>query len=153
MDCDKWEVLLDQKDNYKDVPNDYVELGSPRTVRYVSYRNLHVPTPHLAISGLRVFGIGLGNKPWKVKDLTVNRCSDRRDAIIKWDKQSNSQSYHVLWGIAQEKLYNSWLVYDKKQLEVKCLNVDQSYFVTVEAFKENGVSKRTSIVKMDWTIK
>lgn len=145
-DGENWFLLIDRKNNYKDVPNDYVELGSPQTARYVRYKNIHVPTPHLAISDLRVFGLGQGKAPKKVKNLKVDRHEDRRDAMITWDKQDNCQGYNVRWGIAQDKLYSAWLVYDDNFLELKSLSVDQEYYFAVEAFNENGRSALTDVV-------
>lgn len=144
-----WKVLVDRANNYKDVPNDYVELGTPETVRYIRYKNIHVPAPNLSVSGLRVFGTGQGKAPEKVKKFTVKRYKDRRNAMISWDKQPNCQGYNVLWGIAPDKLYNSWMVYDKNSLELKSLSVDQTYYFSAEAFNENGISERTKPVRSD----
>ena len=105
--------------------------------------------PYLSISDIRVFGTGYGKVPKEIKGLTVDRNEDRRDAQISWDTQSGSQGYNVLWGIAPDKLYSSWLVYDKNGLELKSLNTDQSYYFALEAFNENGVSKRSKIVKVE----
>ena len=149
VDKEKWQTLIDRKNSFRDVPNDYVELGAPQTVRYVRYKNIHVPTPNLAISGLRVFGVGPGKSPTIVKHLTVTRQQDRRDALITWEQQKNCQGYNVLWGIAPDKLYSSWMVYDKNSLELKSLNVDQTYYFAVEAFNENGVSERSKAVKAE----
>jgi hypothetical protein len=149
-DGEKWQTLVDRRNSLKDVPNDYVELGSPRTVRYIRYKNIHVPTPNLSISGLRVFGHGSGKAPTVVKNLAVNRYhQDRRDALVTWEQQKNCQGYNVLWGIAPDKLYSSWMVYDKNSLELKSLTVDQTYYFAIEAFNENGVSERTRVVKAD----
>src|SRR5690554_2321604 len=49
-DGNTWRLLVDRKNSFKDVPNDYVELSSPETVRYIRYRNIHIFTPHLSIS-------------------------------------------------------------------------------------------------------
>jgi hypothetical protein len=139
-------MLVNRSDSYKDVPNDYVELSVPQTVRYIRYKNIKVPTPNLAISDLRVFGIGNGKRASGVKKFTVNRRTDRRDAMIQWGKQNNCQGYNVLWGIAPEKLYNSWMVYDDNFLELKSLTTDQSYYFSIEAFNESGISQRTKAV-------
>ena len=69
--------------------------------------------------------------------------------MITWSDQPNCQGYNVLWGIAPEKLYSSWMVYDKNSLELKSLSVDQTYYFAIEAFNENGISERTKIVKVD----
>lgn len=149
LDGKIWSILVDRKYSYKDVPNDYVEIDVPQMVKYVRYNNIHVPTPELSISDLRIFGRGHGLIPTKVKNLVVNRYEDRRDAMITWDQQDNCHGYNVIWGIHSDKLYNSWMVYEKNFLELKSLTVDQSYYFTVEAFNENGISERTSIIKSE----
>lgn len=141
LDGREWETLIDKSNSFKDSPNDYVELALPVRTRYLRYRNVEVPTPHLAISDIRVFGIGEGKKPKAVTGFTVKRDSDRRDALITWDAQKNAQGYNVRWGIAPDKLYSSWLVYDDNQLLLKALTTDQEYYFTVEAFNENGISE------------
>jgi hypothetical protein len=148
LDGKNWRTLVDRSENYKDVPNDYVELGIPETVRYVRYKNIHVPTPNLSISDIRVFGIGSGKKPTEVKNFTVKRAKDSRDAFVKWDKQPGAQGYNVLWGIAPDKLYSSWMVYDASSLEMKNLNAGQVYYFSIEAFNENGISKKTPVIKV-----
>ena len=149
LDGKSWTVLVNRENSFKDVPNDYVQLDTPQTVRYIRYKNIHVPTPYLAISGLRVFGKGQGKAPSTTRNVVVDRKEDRRDAIITWDKQTNVQGYNVLWGIAPGKLYNSWMVYDKNLLELKSLSTDQSYYFSVEAFNENGVSVGNKVIKVE----
>lgn len=144
-----WITLVDRKNSFKDTPNDYVELSLPVTVQYIRYKNIHVPTPWLSISGLRVFGVGKGKIPGVVKNFSVNRKTDRRDVMITWNNQPNSQGYNVLWGIAPDKLYSSWMVYEKNSLELKSLSVDQAYYFAIEAFNENGISERTKVIKVE----
>lgn len=148
IDGKNWKTLVDRSDSYKDVPNDYVELSVPQTVRYVRYENIHIPTPYLSISDLRVFGIGSGKIPGKITNFAVNREKDRRNALVTWSKQDNCQGYNVLWGIAPDKLYQSWMVYDDNELQLRCLNVDQPYYFSIEAFNENGVGERSKVVEV-----
>lgn len=149
LDGSNWQRLVDRSVSDRDVPNDYVEVGTPQTVRYVRYRNIRVPTANLAISGLRVFGHGQGRPPASVKNLAITRRQDRRDALITWERYKDAQGYNVRWGIAPDKLYSSWMIYDANQLELKSLTVDQSYYFAVESFNENGVSERTKTVKVE----
>ncbi|WP_282159700.1 family 43 glycosylhydrolase [Ulvibacterium marinum] len=149
LDGKNWEILVDRSSNIKDVPNDYTELPTPKKVRLVRYKNIHVPTPHLSISGLRVFGKGSGKLPKSVKGLSVIRKSDRRDAQISWIPVKNAQGYNVIWGIASNKLYSSWMVYDDNSLELKSLNINQNYYFAIEAFNENGISKKSKIVTVE----
>ncbi len=131
------------------MPNDYVALATPKKARFIRYKNIHVPTPYLSISDIRVFGIGEGKAPITVKGPSVTRNDKRRGAEIAWKPVKNAQGYNVLWGIAPDKLYNSWLVYDENSLELKSLNTDPTYYFAVEAFNENGVSERSTVTKVD----
>jgi hypothetical protein len=149
LDGKNWFSLIDRKKSYKDVPNDYVELENPQRVRYIKYNNVRVPTPHLAISGLRVFGKGEGKIAEPVKSFKVDRQKDQRDALLTWNKINGAQGYNIKWGIAPDKLYNSWLVYDANSLDLKSLTVGQSYYFSIESFNENGVSKATEPVKVN----
>jgi xylan 1,4-beta-xylosidase len=51
--------------------------------------------------------------------------------------------YNILWGIAPDKLYQTYQVWGdaEPQLELRALTVGQAYFYAIEAFNENGVSK------------
>jgi len=140
LDGQDWRVLIDKSNSFSDNPNDYVELPEQERIRYLRYRNIEVPTPHLAISDIRVFGIGEGKKPNPVSGFHVQREDDRRDAMITWNAQKDVQGYNVRWGIAPDKLYSSWLIYDDNQLLLKALTTDQEYYFTIEAFNENGIS-------------
>jgi hypothetical protein len=149
VDGRSWITLVNRENSFKDAPNDYAELGRPETVRFIRYKNIHVPTPYLSISGLRVFGVGTGKVPAEVKNLKVDRKKDRRDAMITWDAVKDSQGYNVLWGITPDKLYSSWMVYENNRLELKSLTAGQSYYFSVEAFNENGISKRSGVIRVE----
>lgn len=144
-DGQSWKILVDRHDSYKDTPNDYVELAKPLMARYIRYKNRDVPTPNLAISELRVFGQGLGKAPQAPRKVTLQRHTDRRDITISWTPVKGAQGYNVLWGIAPDKMYSSWMVYGQDKLVMKSLTTDQSYYFCVEAFDENGVSVHSEI--------
>jgi hypothetical protein len=146
MDGKKWEMLVDRRTNFRDVPNDYVELKKPLEIRYIRFNNIHAPMRNLAISDLRIFGQGMGKAPNVVNNFKVIRNVDRRDAVVQWQKQENCQGYNIRWGIAPGKMYNSWMVYDKNVLKLRCLNSDQEYYFVIEAFNENGVSHPSEII-------
>ncbi|WP_207535625.1 family 43 glycosylhydrolase [Desertivirga arenae] len=148
LDGLQWITLVDRSSDKRDTPNDYEQLAQPQKVRFVRYKNIHVPTPHLSISGLRVFGNAGGKLPAAVQGFEVIRKTDRRDALLKWKKLPGVQGYNVLWGIAPDKLYSSWMVYDNDSLELKSLSADQEYYFSIEAFNENGVSARTKSIRI-----
>ena len=145
FDGSKWFTIIDKSNSMKDTPNDYVELESPVLSRYVRYKNIYVPTPYLAMSEIRIFGKGQGKAPVAVPNFKLNRYDDRRDVMISWDKVPGAQGYNIIWGIAPDKLYSSWMVYGNNELLLKALNTEQDYYFTIEAFNENGISKRTKI--------
>lgn len=147
-DGKNWTTIVDRSESFKDVPNDYVEIETPRPARFIRYRNIYHPTKNLAISEIRVFGEGKGKVPAQVKDLKADRKTDRRDVMITWKKDASAQGYNVKWGIAPNKLYNSWLVYDEASLLLKSLSTDQEYYISVEAFNENGISKPSTVVHL-----
>lgn len=149
VDGKSWFTIIDKSRNFQDVPNDYVALADAVKTRFVRFKNIHCPTPHLSISDIRVFGKGNGKPPVKVQQFTIKRKTDRRDAIIRWKAQPNAQGYNVIWGIAPDKLYSSWMVYGNNELDLKALNRDQEYYFTIEAFNEHGVGARTGIIKVE----
>lgn len=147
LDETRWTILRDRSHSRLDTPNDYVEL--PRAVqgRFIRFRSLHVPTPYLAISELRIFGNVAGHPPAAVTGVKVDREEDRRDAQITWDAQPGSQGYNVRWGIAPGKLYSSWLVYGQNSVSIRSLNTDQHYYFTVQAFDAHGVGAESAIAE------
>ncbi|MGL5012898.1 MAG: family 43 glycosylhydrolase [Bacteroidales bacterium] len=149
IDGTNWFSLVDRSNSYKDRPNDYVELDQATKARYVRYSNIEIPTPNLAISDIRVFGIGGGKVVDRVEKLNVFRGDDRRDAKLTWNPVKGAQGYNIRWGIAPDKLYNSWLVYEVNEMLLKSLTTDQSYYFTVEAFSENGVGEAAKLIKVD----
>jgi len=64
---------------------------------------------------------------------------------LSWEGVEGSTGYNIQWGISPGKLYNSWLVYGQTGLTLRALNKGPKYWVRVDAFNENGVS-RGSIV-------
>ncbi|MCU0336647.1 MAG: family 43 glycosylhydrolase [Sediminibacterium sp.] len=145
-DGKEWFTIIDKSSSYLDVPNDYIELSTPVKTRFIRYNHIHVPTPHLAISGLRVFGKGTGKAPEKVLQLSAQRSTDGRDVLLKWPAVKGAQGYQIRWGIAPEKLYSSWLLYEQNEHLLKSLTKGQSYYFSIEAFNENGVSLLSPLV-------
>jgi hypothetical protein len=141
-DGKNWKMLHDQSIVKEDHPNAYVELAKPVEARYIKFENSYVPTPHLAISDIRLFGKGRGKIPEVVKGLKVVRDVDERNAHITWQPVPGAVGYNILWGITPAKLYQAYQVWaeDGNALDLRALNVGQSYSFAIEAFNENGVS-------------
>lgn len=148
-DGEKWETAVDRSNSYKDSPNAYIVLNQPVKARFVRYKNIEVPGNNLAMSEIRVFGLGLGKKPAEVKDFKVNRQSDRRDAAFSWKPVKGAQGYNIRWGIAPDKMYQSWQLYDVSEHFMRCLDRDTPYYFSIEAFNENGISEKSEPIKID----
>jgi hypothetical protein len=127
----------------RDRPNGYLELKTPTRARYVRYEHGHVGAANLAISDIRVFGNGDGPHPATPAGLTAKRDRDERNATITWQSVPNVVGYNVRWGIAPTKLYETYQRFADQgtTLELRALTVGQSYWVAIESFDENGVSR------------
>jgi len=149
-DGKKWTILVDKSQNKTDVPHDYVELQKPVKTRFIKMVNIHMPTGKFAISGLRVFGNGNGEKPTKVKNLIVLRTEkDKRSAYIKWEPVDNAFAYNLYYGTAPDKLYNCIMIHDFNEYWFKAMDSQKAYYFTIEAINENGVSVKTEVKKVD----
>ncbi|RIA08673.1 F5/8 type C domain-containing protein [Flavobacteriaceae bacterium MAR_2010_72] len=145
-DGKNWQTVVDRSNSDKDAPNAYIVLNKPVDAKYVRYNNVKVPGANFAMSDFRVFGLGLGKVPAKVKGFNIKRQTDRRDASFSWDPVAGAQGYNIRWGIAPDKLYQSWLVYDTNEHFMRCLDRDTPYYFSIEAFNENGISEKSDIL-------
>ncbi len=145
----EWKTVVDRSNSYKDSPNAYIVLNQPQKARFIRYKNIEVPGNNLAMSEIRVFGTGFGKKPGKVKDFEVQRHEDRRDVSTSWKEVAGVQGYNIRWGIAPDKLYHSWLVYEDTELLMRCFDKNTTYYMSIEAFNENGISESTKVIKIN----
>jgi hypothetical protein len=143
-----WQTAVDRSNSWKDSPNAYIVLSQPVEGKFVRYKNVEVPGPNLAMSEIRVFGLGFGEKPAQVKGFKIKRETDRRDATFSWSPVKGAQGYNIRWGIAPDKLYQSWLIYDDIEHFMRCLDRDTPYYFAIEAFNENGISAQTEIIEI-----
>lgn len=149
-DGKNWKVAVDKSNNKKDVPHEYVELENPVSARFIKLENIKMPTGKFAISGLRVFGNGNGSKPDAVKNFYVLRTEkDKRSAWLKWSPVANAYAYNIYTGLSPDKLYNCVMVHNANDYYYKAMDREKTYYFTIEAINENGVSKRTEIIKAE----
>ena len=149
VDGKKWITLADKSANNKDVPHEYVELLQPVQARYIKLENIHMPTGKFAISGLRVFGNGNGAKPAPVKTFMVLRTEkDKRSGWIRWSPVDNAYAYNIYYGTSPDKLYNCVMVHDVNEYWFKAMDSQKTYYFTIEAVNENGVSERFKTIEV-----
>jgi len=152
VDGKKWKILIDKSNNKTDVPHDYVELEKPVQARFIKLENIHMPSGKFSISGLRVFGNGNGEKPDSVKTFMVLRTEkDKRSGWIRWSPVNNAYAYNIYWGTAPDKLYNCVMVMNNNINEYwfKAMDKLKTYYFTIEAINENGVSPKKEILKVE----
>ena len=149
-DGKKWKVLIDKSKNTKDVPHDYIELKTPLKARYLKLENIQMPTGKFAISGLRIFGKGNGEKPGAVKDFVPLRAEpkkkgERRNVWFKWQQELNADGYVIYFGKSPDKLYGSIMVYGKNEYYFSGLDRSDAYYFRIEAFNNNGIGPLSEI--------
>ncbi len=150
IDGQKWQVIADKSKNTQDVPHDYLELEQPVQARYLRLEQIAMPTGKFALSALRVFGKGAGKAPEAVQDFVVLRTErDKRSAWLKWASVHDAYAYNIYYGTAPDKLYTCFMVHDDNEYWLKTLDGLKTYYFTIEAINENGVSARTPVMKVE----
>jgi hypothetical protein len=134
-----WTLLIDKSDNDKDVPHDYIQLAEPDTARYVKLTNVFTPGEGLfCVRDLRIFGNPDSATFTPVEDFTVTLDpaypDDERNRLVTWEPVEGSDGYIVRYGIAPDKLYNHYMVYDADSVYIHSLNKGVEYYFSVEAF-------------------
>jgi hypothetical protein len=76
---------------------------------------------------------------------------DPRNAFIAWEDVPGVVGYNILWGIDEDKLYQTYQIWadQRPALELRALTLGQSYSFAIEAFNENGVSPRSKPVRIE----
>ena len=140
IDGGDWSILEDKRNCDTDLPHDLIVRPGGVRARYIRLTVTETAYHAAAcISGLRVFGNGNGNVPAQVTNVKALR-KDAMSMKIAW--QGDAVGYEVLWGHAPDKLYHSYRVFARTQLEVRALmeNITQ-YYVRIDAFNENGITQ------------
>ncbi|NJK86516.1 MAG: discoidin domain-containing protein [Bacteroidales bacterium] len=141
-----WEMLVDKSQNLNDVPHDYIELDVPISTRYLRITNVYMPGGgNFALRGFRIFGNSEQAIFTKIDDYTVERNSaDGRDATVRWTPITDADGYIVNYGIAPDKLYNNYTVFDTDSVVMHSLNHGIEYFFGITAF-ESGTDPYTPV--------
>ena len=144
LDGETWTL---REDVARECSNGYYEYADGVRARYVRVTGGALPYGQvLRISGLRVFGNVEGDRPAQADAKAVR--VDALDGKISWQHIENAQGCNVRYGIAPDKLYQSWLVYDADEVTLSTLMAGQTYYVCVDSFNENGITTG-KIIKME----
>lgn len=129
----------------RECSNGYYELPEGTRARYVRLVSGALPYGQaLRVSGLRVFGVGNGEKP--APAAAQARRVSPLDGRVSWKDIPGAQGCNVRYGIAPDKLYHSWLVYGANEVTLSTLTAGQAYYVRVDSFNENGVTPGQTIL-------
>lgn len=143
LDGENFFVLEDKTNCATDFSHDFLVWEDGIEVRYVRLSHMKVPYhQNPCISGLRVFGNSFGPLPQQV-DYQVCRSTNIDMEVTIFDQEKtlaeSGVGYNILWGHDKDKLYHSYLTYEK-QKRIGALVEGQSYYVRVDSFNENGIT-------------
>ena len=107
-----------------------------------------MPDGKFSIYDLRIFGKREGKIPGIVNNFTVERdVADSRKAKIDWPEDNLATGYIINYGTDPNKLYASVMVYGVNTLILTGLNKDVTYYYSIDAFNESGITKGVKISK------
>ncbi|MED4954804.1 hypothetical protein ABEO75_29865 [Paenibacillus macerans] len=140
LDGETYFVIEDKSDADSDLPHDLIVKEEGAKARFIRCTVIELPFQQQAcISGLRVFGIGKGELPAQASEIKTEVKSGL-DLYVSW-KQDEAVGHNVLWGFAPEKLYHSYMVLGKNEVNIGALIKGEPIYVKVDAFNEKGITE------------
>ena len=144
IDGKDWFVIEDKSHAQTDLSHDLILREEGIRVRFLRLSDMAVPYGQQpCISGLRVFGLGQGEKP-AAPVFTVRRENDL-DMTVSVQSQENTLGYTILFGSSPDKLYHSYMTFKAGDQRIGALIKGRDYFVRVDAFNENGITEGTCV--------
>ena len=142
LDGKKFFVVEDKSQVHTDLPHDLIVREEGMKLRFLKLTIIEIPYHQKpCISGLRVFGIGQGNKPCK----PVFHVTQVSDLDIKVSiEDTGAIGYNILWGYTQDKLYHSYMVFELEK-NIGALVKGEQYYVRVDTFNEAGITEGQTI--------
>ena len=139
LDGESWFVVEDKSEAETDLSHDLILREEGFGARYLRLSDMAVPFAQApCVSGLRVFGLGDGEKPAEPV-FTAARMGDL-DMIVQIAEQSEALGYTILFGSSPDKLYHSYMVFSGGTQGIGDLVEGQPCYVRVDAFNENGIT-------------
>ena len=135
-----WFLIEDKSEADTDLPHDLIVREEGFRARYLRLSEMSLPfAQNPCVSGLRVFGLGNGEKP-AVPGYTAVRQGDL-DMVVTIAQQRDTLGYNILFGSSPEKLYHSYMVFEAGTRRVGALIKGRDYYVRVDAFNESGITE------------
>lgn len=148
-DGENWEVIIDTHKKNTDRSHYFQSFENEIEVRFIKISNFTIPFGGVpAISGLRLFGMENKEKPNVVENIKFKRSEDGLNIFLDWDVVENADGYNVRYGIAPNKMYNSWQVVGnlENKLDLSMVNKNQKYYISVDSYNSGGVVEGNIIV-------
>ncbi|HYD52787.1 MAG TPA: family 43 glycosylhydrolase [Gemmatimonadaceae bacterium] len=147
LDGRSWTMLLDRSGNERERPHDYVQLDAPREARWLRVTNAGPAAGGgtFSLRDLRVFGRSDATAPSRVEGLEVRRATDPRGVTLRWRRAAGAHGYVVRYGLSPDKLYAAHELGDATTLTINALNAGVTYYFTVDAVGEGGVTRGTAV--------
>ena len=144
----QWTTVFDRSDNARDEVHALLVPDEPFAARYLRITSKGKVEGKFSLYGFRVFGKGAGPVPAAPGRLAVRRDSDRRRVDISWAGQPGATGYILRWGIDPAQMYSATEIYEN-EATLRMLNTGNGYYFTVEAYNENGLSKKSETVYVE----
>ncbi|MBQ9686442.1 MAG: family 43 glycosylhydrolase [Oscillospiraceae bacterium] len=146
-DGESWFVIEDKSDAVTDLSHDLIVREEGFAARYLRLGNMAVPYgQNPCVSGLRVFGLGHGEKSAAAR-FHAERIEDL-DMLVDIADQPDALGWNILFGSSPEKLYHSYMVFAPGPRRIGALIKGREYYLRVDAFNENGITQGVCI-KLD----
>lgn len=142
-DGDAWFAVTDKRRADSDLAHDFLHFEEGICVRYLRLTAEELPyNKKFALSGLRVFGAPQGEAPAAAENIRAEYI-DATTARLTWSAAQNAVGYNIRYGIAPDKLYSSYLVYEDTTVLLTMLNKGQTCYYAVDSFGEGGITEGT----------
>ncbi|MBE6998288.1 MAG: 1,4-beta-xylanase [Ruminococcaceae bacterium] len=139
LDGENWFVVKDKSNAETDLSHDLIVREEGFIARYLRLSDMAVPfEQNPSVSGLRVFGLGDGEKP-ALPIFTAERRDDL-DMCVRIEEKPDTLGWNILFGASPEKLYHSNMIFHSGETRVGALIKGREYYVRVDAFNENGIT-------------
>lgn len=138
LDGDNWSVIEDKSVVTTDLSHDLVVRENGLRLHYLRLTVISVPYGQIpCVSGLRVFGKGEGKKPVKA---ALSSCKRQGDLDITLHWQGKAMGYVVNFGYAPDKLYHSYMTFEK-HAHLGALVKGQDTYIRIDSFNECGITE------------
>ena len=64
---------------------------------------------------------------------------------IGWEPVPGAEGYMIRFGVNEKELHTHWQVIGDCEAELKCLTRGVRYYVTVDAYNENGIVRGETV--------